>query len=129
MKFEWKDEYSIGDTVIDNEHRHLFELADTIINSSTNDELINNTMHLYRHIREHFHNEEKLMREYAYPDYERHVDDHNGMLTSVISKSDVIREGKWSKTQILEFMTLWISHIISGDRQFKDYLASRNQSS
>lgn len=128
MKFEWKNEYSMGHVSIDDAHQRLFALANEIIDSPTNGRLINDTMRLYRHIREHFNDEEKLMRKQAYPDYELHLDAHNQMLDSLIVKSDVIREGNWNKTQVIEFMAQWISHITSSDRQFKDYLASRNPS-
>ncbi|TAL44010.1 MAG: hypothetical protein EPN89_14755 [Methylovulum sp.] len=124
MKFEWKDEYTLDDTLIDNEHRHLFALANEIADSSANDELITHIMRLYKHIREHFRNEEELMRNQAYPGYGQHVDDHNQMLASLISKSDTIREGDWGKNQVIEFMKQWIAHITSGDRQFKDYRTS-----
>lgn len=129
MKFEWKDEYLIGDTIIDNEHQRLFELANVVTHSSTNDELINGVMRLYRHIREHFSDEEKLMKEHDYPDYERHLGEHNQMLSLLTSKSDAIREGKWNKNQIAEFMTLWISHITTNDQPFRHYLTSQNNPS
>jgi len=122
MKFEWKDEYSIGNPIIDNEHQHLIELADGMTNSATNDQLIAFIMHLYRHTREHFANEEKLMRECAHPHYEQHVEDHNELLTGLISKTDVIREGNWSKADIVELMTQWILHITSDDLLIRDSL-------
>ncbi|MDO9103779.1 MAG: hemerythrin domain-containing protein [Methylovulum sp.] len=125
MKFEWKDEYSLGNATMDSEHRRLFELANVIIESETNDELIKHIMQLYKHVREHFHNEEEILKEQAYPDYKRHCEEHNEMLDSLVAKSDAIREGDWGKTQAIGFMTLWVNHITTSDRQVRDYLASR----
>lgn len=126
MKFEWKNEYSLGDSNVDNEHQQLFELANLIIDSPTNEALINNIMHLYKHTREHFQAEEKLMQEQGYPAYGQHVASHNAMLALLVSKSEAIKEGLWGKNQVFEFMTQWISHVTSDDRQFRDYFASSN---
>ena len=126
MKFEWKEDYALGDSSVDSEHQYLFELANLIIDSPTNDALINNVMRLYKHAREHFQTEEKLMQAQGYPTNKQHIASHNRMLASLVSKSESIQEGTWNKEQVIEFMTQWIAHITSDDWQFKNYLANRN---
>ncbi|MDP2902418.1 MAG: hemerythrin domain-containing protein [Methylovulum sp.] len=122
MKFEWKNEYALGNTLIDNEHQHLFNLANTITQCPTNDGLINNAMQLYRHARKHFDHEEKLMREHAYPYYGQHVENHNELLAGLISKSEAIKEGNWSKADIVKLMAQWVLHITSDDGLIRDHL-------
>lgn len=125
MKFEWKDEYSLGDTDIDAEHQALIGLANVIFESTNQSERLKHVMELYRHIRKHFADEEKVMRDHHYPEYFAQVDEHNSMLSSLVASSDTIREGNWNQDQIADFMTLWVNHIAESDRGFREYLQER----
>lgn len=122
MKFQWQQQYAIGDALIDQEHQHLFDLANQITGDLSRDELIHRIILLYRHTREHFSNEEKLMRKHAYPDYERHVADHDHMLATLVAQSDELNKGNVTDAQVMTFMENWTAHILCGDRQFRDYL-------
>lgn len=125
MKFEWKDEYSLGDTTIDAEHQALIELANVIFESPNQSALLKNVMELYRHIRKHFADEEKVMRDYHYPEYFTQVDEHNSMLSSLVASSDRIRAGNWDQDQIADFMMLWVNHIAESDQCFRKYQQER----
>ena len=127
MKFEWKDEYSLGDINIDAEHQALIELANVIFESPNQAELLKNIMELYRHIRKHFAYEEKVMRDHHYPDYLTQVDEHNSMLSSLVENSDRIRSGSWDQDQIADFMMIWVNHIAESDQCFRKYQQERKR--
>ena len=127
MTFQWQKQYEVGEASIDEKHRDLFDLANQITHHLTHDELVNRIMLLYRHTREHFSDEEKLMKQQGYPDYDRHVADHDEMLAKLVAKSDDFRTGNISETQVAAFMEQWIAHITSGDRLFREFLIQKRK--
>jgi len=122
MTFEWHNDYTTGSSVIDEQHKNLINLAEHIVNVSSNEALIKDLMLLYRHVREHFQLEEQIMAEYHYPERAHHVAEHDLMLGALVDKSATVRAGQWEREQVLEFMQQWLSHIKSCDSQFKDFL-------
>jgi hemerythrin len=119
--FIWKDHYLIGNQKVDQQHQQLFDLANKLVQSKTQDDLAENAMLLYRHVREHFQVEETVMKNYAYPDYQNHVDTHNLMLNKLVEVSDKINKHEWRQQDVLKFMQEWISHILEDDSAFSEY--------
>ncbi len=122
-EFTWLDEYKIGHETIDNQHQFLFELANRIVEDSDTEALTEHAMLLYRHIREHFHAEETLMKQYGYPGYDEHVQAHNQMLDKLVEISNSIHDGTWNPNDVLTFMRGWVLvHIMEVDMVMGDFL-------
>ena len=64
MLLEWKDSYKIGDPEVDAQHQALFQLANDFLQASGKAELTLQAMKLYKHTREHFTQEEAVMRRF-----------------------------------------------------------------
>lgn len=122
MNFEWRKDYLLGDDKIDAEHQFFLNLASQMVVCRSTSEMVSHTMQLYKHTREHFEREEKLMRTCRFPHYERHVEDHNKMLSSLVSKSYAIKEGKWSKIDLINMLSQWVQHITTDDLLIVEYL-------
>ncbi|OHX36142.1 hypothetical protein BJL95_10145 [Methylomonas sp. LWB] len=122
--FIWQDRYSIGDATVDDQHRHVFELAEQVLGASDRDELIHLFIRFFRHIREHFHCEEALMKRLDYPGYQAHVAAHDQMLDELIHLSSEVRGDRWNRSEITRFVNDWILvHIVEVDRLLGDFLA------
>lgn len=124
-EFNWKTEYNIGNAMVDAQHQNLFDLANQIVDATNSATLTRLFMLFYQHIREHFEAEEQLMKQNAYPDYERHVAIHNQMLDRLIAITETIHAGTWTLADIKAFVASWVLvHILEEDKLLGEYLTS-----
>ena len=122
-EFTWNDRFKIGHSTVDSQHQRLFGLANQIVEASNDEDLTHSLMLLYQHTREHFAAEENLMKQTRYPDYERHVEQHNQMLDRLIEISKTVQKKQWNPTDIKIFMTNWVLvHILEDDVPLGEYL-------
>jgi len=130
-QIQWKDEYSVGITHIDQDHKKLIKLLNQFTTAYDYDmtedfekkaleELINYTVY-------HFEREEKLMSENDYPDFEAHQAKHQEMIKQVNSFVELYNEkGHDALKDISEYLTVWlISHINGTDKEYTHYLNDR----
>lgn len=125
MKLEWKDSYSVGDARIDGQHQRMFELANTMYNAQDQAAQRLAAMRLYQHVREHFAEEEALMRQVGFPQYAEHVESHNRMLADLNSVSQKIGKNEASPDAIRALLMDWaLNHIAFADVQVAGYVQS-----
>ncbi len=130
-QIKWKDEYSVGITHIDQDHKKLIKLLNQFtvaydydmsedFEKKALEELINYTK--YR-----FEREEKLMKENDFPDLIAHKAKHQEMIEEVERFVDLYNEkGHDSLKEISEYLTVWlISHINGTDKEYSQYLNER----
>ncbi|MCW8834350.1 MAG: bacteriohemerythrin [Colwellia sp.] len=128
---KWKDEYSVGITHIDQDHKKLINLLNQFtiaydhamseaFEKQALEELVNYTQY-------HFEREEKLMKEHDYPDFAAHQAKHQEMIEQVKKFLDLYDEkGHDALKEISEFLTVWlISHINGTDKEYSQYLNER----
>ena len=113
---------------IDNEHRIQIGLLNALYESvkdknpaSEINEIVNQ---LTTYSELHFMSEELLMRMYAYPDYDDHVQDHVAMTDHLNGIMEMITSGKDSMvlktaSDLRQFL---VSHISTRDQALTEYL-------
>jgi len=130
-KIQWKDEYSVGITHIDQDHKKLISLLNQFtvaydhamsedFEKKALEDLIDYTQY-------HFEREEKLMSDNDYPDFEAHKAKHQEMIEKVSTFVDLYNEkGHDALKEISEYLTVWlISHINGTDKEYSQYLNGR----
>jgi hemerythrin-like metal-binding protein len=123
MSFEWKDSYRIGDEHIDQQHQHLFELANAMLSASEQDALRLCAMQLYQHVRTHFANEEAVMKKLGFPLYKSHVKSHNAILERLSAISQDIGKNQVDLALVHDFLTYWgMHHIPKEDAELAHFL-------
>jgi hemerythrin len=122
--FTWLDEYKIGDEAIDNQHRYLFDLANQIVDPLNDAQKTHmNVLALYHYVREHFKDEESLMKLSHYPDYKAHVKEHEMLTQRLTEISTGIITGEISPDYIMSFMSTWLlDHILGKDMLIGEFL-------
>ncbi len=121
-KFEWSDEYLVGDKEIDDQHKTLFNLVNQLSDDASEEYIIEFIIYLSRYMREHFQAEEAYMRECGYPRLKEHIALHTDLSMRV---SDLCLElGKnRTITSFQEFMAEWIIvHIQRHDKDFFEFI-------
>lgn len=119
--FVWQDYYALGDEEMDDQHKNLFVLADKLVNSSSKAELNDNIQLLYQHVKEHFADEEALMKKVGFHGYKGHEKEHQFMLEKLIAIHNKINNNDWKQADIEDFVDKWAKHILNADMKFDTY--------
>ena len=121
---EWQDSYLIGDTLIDGEHKKLFEIArkaKEVVDPSMRKQKIKDEVHsIYEYSKTHFKHEEEYMELIKFPGLEEHKKEH---LKIIEAMSEFIKKiasmsAKEFEKQLSYFIeTLMLGHILLNDKK------------
>ena len=131
-KIDWHAQMSVGIPEVDEDHRHFVELVNafnqSIVNRADLDEVKQGLQLIFDDAREHFAHEEKLFREWRYPDMEDHAREHAQILKAlhnIITQSlsyDLYSEWIEAGMQIKDVL---IDHILKEDMKYAGFYRAR----
>ncbi len=126
----WDNSLSVQIPEIDEDHRKLVDLFNTLNRSLTNgdspdyieavlEELINCTIW-------HFSHEERLMLKYAYSNRLAHRKEHQELISNARTlQQKFLSEGRVMSADEIEFLEHWLTgHIYSTDMEMGAYLSN-----
>ena len=123
---KWEDKYSVGISMIDEEHKKLFGILNkAILAKGHNDdpeELREVLRKMINYAIAHFKTEETYMKEFDYPEYQDHKEEHRHFSTEIISYHDkVIKGDSQIANEIVEYLKWWlVNHIQVTDKKYID---------
>lgn len=80
-------------------------------------------LQLFRYMRKHFKDEERLMREFNYPQYAHHVEAHNLILARLTQISLRFKTDEFRVNDLKELMNDWLlTHILKEDKQIGTFI-------
>lgn len=132
MSIIWRDEMSVGNPVIDNEHKYLIALIN-VIEAATNCKLRNKVMKMHVsqliiYTEEHFANEETLQENIQFPLRQEHKKEHQKLISQVKVIQEKIEKCKYHDNLdqivqgLFEMLKDWLlNHIIWEDMKMKPY--------
>ncbi len=127
----WSEELSVGIKSIDSEHKklismvnelnHLVLVGDRIAAAGTA------LSALVEYTVVHFQNEENLMKKFAYPDYEKHRDEHEKLKARVMEFQSRLSSGKAGFTiELIKFLHDWlVNHIRGTDMAYRKFFIEK----
>jgi len=127
----WKDMYSVGVQVIDEQHKQLLKLTNDLYRACSEDEgdIIKDRFKItiqaaVEYVEVHFSTEEKLMERTAYPDIAAHIHEHKTFVHQVLENVKDFENGKlYAPNAFVRFLRDWIlEHIALVDKKFGSYL-------
>ncbi|NLL73807.1 MAG: hemerythrin family protein [Clostridiales bacterium] len=128
--YEMKAEYYTGINFIDEEHKKLFEIANTVYELLINefipdkyDYIMEVVNELKDYARYHFQHEEEYMSKIKYRKFLSHKVAHDGFIKKISEyNEDIVDEDqKQSLLELLEFLTNWlVDHILMEDKVIAD---------
>jgi hemerythrin-like metal-binding protein len=127
---EWDKSYSVGVRELDEQHKQLFKIVNTLFDipdtgmDSQNVSDLLASMKKYAAV--HFATEEKYLSECAYPDIENHILVHRQFREKI---EDLCQRGIVNHAElfgdILSFLYEWLlDHILSCDKKYAPFLNS-----
>ncbi len=130
-KFVWTDEYGVGIQIIDEQHRHFFEIVNKIFaladnEQSTKEELFFLASELGNYAMYHLGTEEEYFDKFKYPDAILHVSSHNQyreMIKKYLDRAKNEEAGvKKLVEEVASFSGNWLSHhILEVDKKYTKF--------
>jgi hemerythrin len=119
----WQQEYNTGNSQVDRQHQQLFEIVNALHDAVVTKKNVYTIQELLEalanHTIEHFQTEESLMMAVDYPEYDRHKQTHDCLLSKVDRLLLKFRDRNTAAvtTEVTQFLTEWLAHHIKGEDQ------------
>ena len=135
QKLRWDDSYSVGIKKIDEQHKKIIDMVNALLESSTNEELLENTAtileEMSRYAEVHFRTEEQLMEQYGYPQRNKQINEHIQFRFNIVDLGTEAAE--YGKSIPLGFVqdlarhlrNWWTNHILESDMAYKEFFSEK----
>jgi len=123
----WDDSLSVKINSIDDQHKKLIAMIndfyDGISKRSGQESVLKLILEMKNYTVVHFTNEEKIMRQVNYPDFDSHKKLHENFIAKVVELETKIKSGKLViSLEINTFLKDWLkNHIMVIDKKYSDY--------
>ncbi len=123
---EWNDKYSLNISLIDEQHKKLFEIINKAIIAEKNSKVANDVLGILDEMTEyalkHFETEERYMKDFNFSEYQAHRNEHIDFTNNTIDYKNRVVGGNFQIINvILEYLKQWlVNHIHVTDRQYID---------
>ncbi len=131
-KIEWSSQMSIGSKIIDDDHKTLFSiynsLADCVLEQKGNRSFAEILSAMTDYSLSHFIKEEQYMESFSYPGIDGHKESHKEYIKSVaFFNSRFLSSNPPDVYEVTHFLkTWWENHILNIDKKYEDYKLSSN---
>ncbi len=119
IQFTWDEKYSVDNSIIDEQHKSLFQLGNELPDESSGSNINRVIMRLYKYTREHFTAEEEMMASIGFPLLNEHKRLHDNLITQL---NEVCSTPPKTDSAILNFKKFvfdWlIDHIMTQDNKY-----------
>ena len=123
---EWEDNHSVGVSIIDEEHKKLFDIINKVIVAKQHNDNQNELLEILNEMVEfantHFKTEETYMIKFKYPEYQYHKEEHlDFSIKTLAYESRVVSGDHHVAIEILEYLKSWlVEHIQRSDKKYTD---------
>ena len=126
--FEWMDSYSVGVPALDEAHKQLMAITNDIIAAcmehKSMDLVTYDFIELLRYTRRHFSQEEDMMRDSGFDEFEDHRRTHDALFDRILKFMDDVIHNRIDRAAVAEFMMDWLlTHILETDMRYKEHFA------
>jgi hemerythrin len=132
MIVEWDDRYSIGIPLVDEQHKELIRLTNSLYESCLQgDEAARENFkaairELVDYVKFHFGAEEQILKNIKYPGFTVHKKQHEDFVRQVLEEVRNFEEGKkFVPNVFVRFLRDWIlTHIAMEDTKYAEYIVA-----
>ncbi len=123
---EWNDKYSANISLIDEQHKKLFEIINKAIIVKKHRNVTKNVLGILDEMTEyalkHFETEERYMKDFNFPEYQAHRNEHIDFTNNSIDYKNRVIGGDFQiLNEILEYLKQWlVNHIQVTDKKYID---------
>lgn len=127
-ELEWQESYCCGNEMIDSQHRNLFDLSNELFEAAlsgrSTEEISLILTKLIDSTKQHFQDEEKLLKSLNFPGLDMHADNHSRLLRKGLELSEQFHAAKLSVGDVFEFLAFEsvMRHMLEVDREFYPFI-------
>jgi hemerythrin len=124
----WNDSYSVKIKQFDDQHKKLVQMVNELHDAmkvGKGKEVLGKVLDsLIQYTGTHFSDEEKLMVQHKFPEYETHKKEHNKLVLQVLDVQKQFHAGSLTITQpVMTFLKDWLQkHIQGEDKKYGIFL-------
>jgi len=125
----WDDSYSVGFEHIDNQHKELVKMVNTLYKACKMGALKEDIVYLHtvskalEYARVHFADEEKYMGLVFYPELDEHKKQHEEFVVEIKKSIKLFEFGKAAPIELANFLKNWLlNHIAISDKKYAPFL-------
>lgn len=120
----WERSYSVGNWMLDNQHRSIMILCQQTIDRIAVDQPFRSVANeLLVFTGEHFSAEEKLLSMTRYAGLGQHREEHRRCLAALGKMLEDAASGRISPASLSDALSCWcMGHILDSDRQFSPFI-------
>jgi hemerythrin len=128
---DWENKYKVNVEIIDEQHEHLFEIVnnmyDSIVRGDEQNALEEILSELIDYTVYHFETEEKLFKDYGYPEYDEHKNQHDDLCKQALELQEQFKLKVVTITfEVMDFLRGWLQdHTTSSDLKFADFMRTK----
>ncbi len=123
---KWSDKYSVGISIIDEEHKEFIDIINKAIfakKHNDNPEEIKEVLsEMAKYSQKYFSTEEAYMIKFNLPEYQSHRNEHLDFKDKTIASYNKLVRGDYQiANELLEYLKQWlVNHIQGTDRKYID---------
>lgn len=129
LKVTWKECFSVGDDLIDRQHRAFFDeinaVATALESGDPRDAVIRFYRRFYGALIQHFRDEEAMLARIAYDGLDGHQAEHGAMLAAVAAVEEMLLTSKGTHELHFVVKSLFrtlIEHLVIDDMRYKTFV-------
>lgn len=129
--FRWKEEYATGFATIDEQHHKLTSLINSFYVAFMDNQqkaVVKNILaEMTAYTKYHFSTEEKIFKQYAYPQECDHIAEHRSFVAKIAEFAAEYDKNPSALTfKVMTFLQKWVQdHIMGADRKYIAYLKGK----
>ena len=123
---KWDDKYSVGISIIDDEHKEFIAMINKAVaikeNNSNPEEVREILYEMIKYALKHFATEETYMKKFNFPEFQLHRNEHLDFADKTFANLNKVIMGDYQvANEILEYLKQWlVNHIHGTDRKYID---------
>lgn len=127
-KLKWSDEWSVGNRLLDDQHREIIRIINLLIENrdeAVTSEIISDALNdLTQFASQHFKSEEKILADVSYPEYDQQKIQHRDFRLKLVQFCTATSEHVAGVPEaLLQWLSSWwYKHIHEEDLLYKDFI-------
>ena len=134
MSIQWSDRLKIGIDEIDKQHKAIIDQSNKLLearhDNKGTEQLEEIFEFLEEYIKDHFSSEEKIQKEYNYPEYEEHKKAHDNFIEKIAQFKEEYNEQDKNVTALMKLnktILNWIiKHVKKEDQKLSEYIEEQD---
>lgn len=129
----WNDQYLIGQSTIDEEHKTLFRLINDFhsywLEKRDRKDIARVLNQLIQYGELHFQDEERIMAQEGYPGLESHRQIHEKLIDEIFKLNEELADqSRLLERDMTKFLKQWlVDHIVHSDYEFRNFLIRKRR--